>query len=52
MFTGFANIHPFFVHTPLVLVPVAALMVWLGRKISQPGFDTAVLLLTVFAARR
>jgi uncharacterized membrane protein len=47
---SFANVHPFFVHAPLVLIPTAALMVWLGRIVRKEGFDTATLLLTVAAA--
>ena len=49
-FDGFANVHPFLVHAPLVLIPTAALMVWLGRKIGKEGFDTATALITVAAA--
>jgi uncharacterized membrane protein len=47
---SFANVHPFFVHAPLVLIPLAAVMSALGRRIKQPGFDLAVLLITVGAA--
>jgi uncharacterized membrane protein len=48
--TGFANLHPFFVHAPLVLIPTAAIMVWLGRMIRKDGFDTATFFITVAAA--
>jgi uncharacterized membrane protein len=47
---GFANIHPFFVHAPLVLIPTAAAMVWVGRAVRKDGFDTATLLITIAAA--
>ncbi len=40
-FDGFANIHPFFVHAP-VLIPTAAAMVWLGRRIRTSGFELAI----------
>lgn len=47
---GFLNVHPFFVHAPLVLIPLAAVMTWLGRKVRKDGFDTATLLITLAAA--
>jgi hypothetical protein len=46
----FANLHPFFVHAPLVLLPTATIGVWLGRRIRKEGFELASLLLTVAAA--
>jgi uncharacterized membrane protein len=49
-FDGFANLHPFFVHAPLVFIPTAAAMVWLGRAIRKEGFDTATLLVTLAGA--
>jgi len=49
-FAGFVNLHPFFVHAPIVLVPSAAIMVWLGRRIRKEGFDTATFLVTIAAA--
>jgi uncharacterized membrane protein len=50
IFEGFANFHPFFVHAPLVLIPTAALMLWLRRFVAKEGFDTATLGVTVAAA--
>jgi uncharacterized membrane protein len=47
---GFANVHPFLVHAPVVLIPTAAIMVLVGRKVRKEGFDTATFLLTVAAA--
>lgn len=48
--SGFANVHPFFVHAPLVFVPAAALLVWLGRRTPSEGFFRATLLVTFAAA--
>jgi uncharacterized membrane protein len=47
---GFLNIHPFFVHAPLVLLPLAAIMTWLGLLLRKDGFDTATRLITLAAA--
>lgn len=47
---GFLNYHPFFVHLPLVLIPVAAVTTWLGRKIKKEGFDVATAMASVAAA--
>lgn len=41
MFT-LTNVHPFFVHAPLVLIPTAALLVWLGRKQPSDGWLRAI----------
>jgi uncharacterized membrane protein len=50
IFDGFVNIHPFFVHAPVGLIPIAATMIWVGRKIKKDGFDTATFLIVVAAA--
>jgi uncharacterized membrane protein len=47
---SFLNLHPLFVHAPLVLVPLAAVMTWLGHAVRKDGFDLATLLITVAAA--
>jgi hypothetical protein len=41
------NHHPFFVHAPIVLIPLAAVMVWLSRAVRKEGFETATLLITL-----
>jgi len=46
----FANVHPFFVHAPLVLIPTAAAFLLIGRKVRTAGFSTATLLVTIAAA--
>ena len=48
-FDGFANTHTFFVHAPVVLIPTAAAMVWLGRRIRTRGFELGKYLITVAA---
>ena len=44
------NIHPFFVHAPLVLIPLTALFVVLTRFIRRDGFELAALLINAGAA--
>lgn len=48
--SGFLNLHPFFVHVPLVLLPLAAVMGVLGRKAGNEGFETATRLITLAGA--
>ena len=50
LLSAFANVHPFFVHAPLVLIPATALMTWAGRWMREGGFETATRLLVVAAA--